>query len=133
MGGRLALAAVAGAALLAGCGGSGSATASADAALTSCASRFNAERAAIMGKHAFTEHRSQQALVTTIEYEGADACAVIFGVSEQDAEHGTVGEVATLRGWLPMQLATGDPEALQRRGTTDANAIVRADGTVNLR
>ncbi|MEX2195039.1 MAG: hypothetical protein WD844_07115 [Thermoleophilaceae bacterium] len=132
MSARLLLACLALVALAAGCGGGGSASASGDAALTSCASRWNSERAGVFGTHAYTEHQSQQALVTSIEFEGADACAVVFSVAEQDAEHGTVGEVATLRGWVPMQVAGGDPEALQRRGTSDANASVASDGTVEL-
>lgn len=119
--------------VLSGCGGGGSSSASGDAGLTSCASRWNAERAGIFGTHAYAEHQSQQALVTTVTFEGADACAVVFAVAEGDAEHGTVGEVATLRGWVPMQAAAGDPEALQRRGTADANASVSPDGTVTLR
>jgi hypothetical protein len=128
---RLLISGVA-AALLAGCGGGG-ASASGDAALTSCASRWNAERAAVMGTHAYSAHGSQQALVTTVEYEGSDTCAVIFSVSDQqDSEYGTVGEVATLRGWVPMQLAGADPAALQRRGTAEANASVAPDGTVDL-
>lgn len=117
--------------LLAGCGGGG-ASASGDAALTSCASRWNSERAGVFGVHAYTEHAAQRALVTIIPAEGSDSCAVIFAVAEDDSEHGTVGEVATLRGWVPMQQAAGDPGALQRRGSADANASVSSDGTVDL-
>lgn len=119
------------AAVAAGCGGA-SGSASGDAALTSCASRWNAERAGVFGTHAYTEHRSQRAFVTTLAHEGADACAVIFSVDPQDPEHGTVGEVATLRGWVPMQTAAEDPAALQRRGSDEANATVAPDGTVTL-
>lgn len=119
------------AATAAGCGGGG-ASASGDAALTSCASRWNSERAGVFGTHAYSEHGSQQALVTTVPFEGADSCAVIFAVPEGDSEHGTVGEVATLRGWAPMQVAGGDPGALQRRAGSDANASVAPDGTVDL-
>lgn len=120
-----------GAATAAGCGGA-SGSASGDAALTSCASRWNSERAGVFGAHAYTEHRSQRALVTTVTFGGADACAVIFAVDPQDSEHGTVGEVATLRGWVPMQTAAEDPAALQRRGSDEANATVAPDGTVTL-
>ena len=115
----------------AGCGGGG-ASASGDAALTSCASRWNSERAAVFGTHAYTEHAAQRALVTTLPVEGSDSCAVIFAIPAEDSEHGTVGEVATLRGWVPMQTAGGDPEALQRRGSAEANASVSPDGTVDL-
>lgn len=118
---------------LAGCGGGGSASASGDAALLSCASRSNSERAGATGIHAYSEHASREALVTTLDVEGADSCTVIFAVPEGDAEHGTVGEVATLRGWVPMQLATTDPQALQRRAATEANASVSPDGAVALR
>lgn len=127
---RILVAALA-APLLAGCGGGG-ASASGDAALTSCASRWNSERAAVFGIHAVTEHASQRALVTTIPVEGSESCAVIFAVAEGDPEHGTVGEVATLRGWVPMQQAVGDPGALQRRGSAEANAAVSSDGTVDV-
>ena len=57
---------------------------------------------------------------------------MIFAVPEEDSEHGTVGEVATLRCWVPMQTAGGDPNALQRRGSVEANASVSPDGTVDL-
>lgn len=114
-----------------GCGGDGG-SASGDAALTSCASRWNSERAAVFGTHAYAEHGSQRALVTTLPVGGSDSCAVIFAVSDDDSEHGTVGEVATLQGWVPMQQAGPDPAALQRRGSAEANASVAPDGTVEL-
>lgn len=120
-----------GAVFAAGCGGGG-ASASGDAALTGCASRWNSERAAVFGTHAYDEHGSQRALVTTLRVEGSESCAVIFAVLEDDSEHGTIGEVATLRGWVPMQTAGGDPQALQRRGSDEANASVSPDGTVDL-
>lgn len=126
----LALAALA-ALSVPGCGGSNS-SASGDAALTSCASRWNSERAGVFGTHAYTEHSAQRALVTTLPVAGSDSCAVIFAVSEDDSEHGTVGEVATLQGWVPMQQAGHDPAALQRRGSAEANASVAPDGTVDL-
>lgn len=118
----------------AGCGsGDGSASAASHAELTSCASRFNAERAAVGGTHAYVEHQTQRALVTVVEHEGSETCAVVFAVSEQDSEFGTVGELATLRGWLPMQFAGGDAEALQRRAAAEANATLAPDGTLTLR
>lgn len=120
------------AAALAGCGGDASGS-SGNRQLTSCVSSFNAQRAGQTGVHAYADHRSREALVTTIEAEGAESCAVIFSVPEGSFEYGTVGEVATLRGWFPMQVYTRDAAALQRRGAAEANATVAPDGTVTLK
>lgn len=129
---RLATSGIA-AAALAGCGGGGGGSAAGDAELTSCASRWNAERASTTGAHAYAEHSSREALVTTLDAQGMEACAVVFSVPDEgDAEYGTVGEVATLRGWTPMQAVVADPRALQSRAAADANAAVSPDGTVAL-
>jgi hypothetical protein len=58
---------------------------------------------------------------------------VIFSVPEGSFEYGTLGEIATLRGWFPMQVYAPDAAALQRRGAAEANATVAPDGTVTLR
>ena len=119
-------------AVLSGCGGDASGDLG-DAELSSCASRWNSERAGATGAHAYADHGSREALVTTIEAEGAESCAVIFSVPEGSFEYGTLGEIATLRGWFPMQVYVPDAAALQRRGAAEANATVAPDGTVTLR
>lgn len=116
----------------AGCGGDASGSAS-RGEMAGCANAWNSQRAATTGAHAYSDHGAREALVTTVDAQGGESCAVIFSVPADDEEYGTVGEVATLGGWVPMQTQTGDAAALQRRGADEANATVAADGTVKLR
>jgi len=127
---------------LAGCGGEGEVSfkEGGPPPPPQCIERWNADQAALeLGKHFYSPgHDLRAAHVARINLPNAglrNACLVVAAARESDSEYGTIGQFSTAgAGWLLInQLPVASQQErleVQRRGSQQANAELREDGSI---